>query len=83
MSEGESPRIPGSPGQTGNFRLKSSPSTWLGRVNDEWDRILYQSGRGWKLSTADALLIREVDLEKLAHERNWFSVVGVSEAGRM
>ena len=50
-------------------------------MNDEWDRILYQSGRGWKISTADALLTSEVDLERLARERNWFSVASVAEAG--
>ena len=83
MSKGESLRISGSPGQTEKFRHKSSPSTWLGRVNDEWDRILYQSGRGWKISTADALLTNEVDLERLARERNWFSVASVAEAWGM
>jgi len=36
-----------------------------------------------RLEAQYSLLISEVDLEKLAHERNWFSVVGVSEAGRM
>ena len=83
VSEGESPRISGSPGQTEKLCHKTSPSTGLGQVNDEWDRILYQSGRGWKINTADALLTNEVDLERLARERNWFSVASVAEAGGM
>ena len=41
VSEGESPRFSGSPRQTEKFRRNTSPSTWLGRMNDEWDRILY------------------------------------------
>ena len=47
---------------------------------------LYQSGNGWKINTADevkALLTNEVDLERLARERNWFSVASVAEAGGM
>ena len=83
VSEGESPIISGSPGQTEKFCHKSSPSTWLGQVNDEWDRIFYQSGRGWKINTADALLTNEVDLERLARERNWFSVASLAGAGEM
>ena len=83
MSKGESPRVSGSYEQTGEFRLKSSPSTWLGRVNDDWDHILYKAGRGWKLSPVDALLTSEVDLERLARERNWLSFASVSEAGGM
>jgi len=52
-------------------------------VNDDWDRILYKAGRGWKLSPVDALLTSEVDLERLARERNWLSFASVSEAGGM
>ena len=43
VSEGESPKISKSPGQTEKLRHKTSPTTWLSQVNDEWDRILYQS----------------------------------------
>jgi len=43
VSKGEIPRISGSPGQIEKFRHKTSPTTWLSQVNDEWDRILYQS----------------------------------------
>ena len=46
VSEGESPRISRSPGQTEKLRHRTSPTTWLSQVNDEWDRILYQSGNG-------------------------------------
>ena len=86
VSEGESLRISGSPGQTEKLRHKTSPTTWLGQVNDEWDRILYQSGNGWKINTADevkALLTNEVDLERLARERNWVSIAGLVEAWEM
>ena len=83
VSEGESPRISGSPGQTEKLCHKTSPATRLGQVNDEWDRILYQSGNGWKINIADevkALLTNEVDLERLARERNWISVASLAEA---
>ena len=51
VSEGESPRISGSPGQTEKLRHKTSPTTWLSQVNDECDRILYQFGNDWKINT--------------------------------
>ena len=81
MSEGESPRISGSPGQTEKLRHKTSPSTWLSQVNDEWDRILYQSENDWKINTvsdeAKALLTR------MARERNWISFASLVEAWGM
>ena len=86
MSEGESPRISRSPGQTEKLRHKTSSTTWLGQVNDEWDHILYQSRNGWKINTADevkALLTNEVDLERLARERNLISVASLAEAWGM
>ena len=87
MSEGESPRISGSPGQTEKLRHKTSPTTWISQVNDEWDRILYQSGNDWKINTvsdeAKALLTNGVDLERMARERNWISFASLAEAWRM
>ena len=86
VSEGESPRISGSPGQTEKLCHKTSPATRLGQVNDEWDRILYLAGSGCKINTvntADALLTSEVNLERLARERNWFSVASLAGAGEM
>ena len=83
VSEGESPRISGSPGQTEKLHHKTSPTTWLGQVNVEWDRSLFQPRNGWMIDTADevkALLTNEVDLERLARERNWISVAGLEEA---
>ena len=78
VSEGESPRISGSPGQTEKLRHKTSPTTWLSQVNDEWDRILYQSENDWKINTvsdeAKALLTR------MARERNWISFASLAEA---
>ena len=50
VSEGESSRFSGSPGQTEKLRHKTSPTTWISQVNDEWDRILYQSGNDWKIN---------------------------------
>ena len=78
VSEGESPRISGSPRQTEKLCHKTSPTTWLSQVNDEWDRILYQSENDWKINTvsdeAKALLTR------MARERNWISVTSLAEA---
>ena len=65
---------------------KTSPPTWLGQVNVEWDRSLFQPGNGWMIDTADevkALLTNEVDLERLARERNWVSIAGLVEAWEM
>ena len=81
--EGENPRISGSPGQAEKLCHRTSPTTWLGQVNVEWERILFQPGNGWKINTTDevkALLTNEVDLERLARERNWISVAGLEEA---
>ena len=86
MSEGENPRFSGSPGQAKKLCHKTSPPTWLGQVNVEWDCSLFQPRNGWKINTADevkALLTNEVDLERLARERNWFSVASVAEAWGM
>ena len=87
VSEGESPRISGSPGQTEKLRHKTSPTTWLSQVNDEWDRILYQSGNDWKINTVSdevkALLANRVDLERMARERNWISFASLAEAWGM
>ena len=47
---------------------------------------LFQPGNGWKIDTADevkALLTNEVDLERLARERNWISIAGLAEAWEM
>ena len=86
MSEGENPRFSGSTGQAKKLCHKTSPPTWLGQVNVEWDRSLFQPGNGWMIDTADevkALLTNEVDLERLARERNWVSVAGLVEAWEM
>ena len=83
VSEGESSRIFRSPRQTEKLCHKTSPATRLDQVNDEWDRIIYLAGSGWKINTvntADALLTSEVDLERLARERNWISVASLAEA---
>ena len=55
-------------------------------MNVEWDHSLFQPRNGWKINTADevkALLTNEVDLERLARERNWVSIVGLVEAWEM
>ena len=87
VSEGESPRISGSPGQTEKLRHKTSSTTWLSQVNDEWDRILYQSGNDWKINTVSdevkALLTNGVDQERMARERNWISFASLAEAWGM
>ena len=86
VSQGENPRFSGSPRQAEKLCYKTSPPTWLGQVNVEWDRSLFQPGNGWMIDTADevkALLTNEVDLERLARERNWVSVAGLVEAWEM
>ena len=86
VSEGENPRISGSPGQTEKLCHETSSATWLGQVNVEWDHSLFQPRNGWMIDTADevkALLTNEVDLERLARERNWVSVAGLVEAWEM
>ena len=86
VSEGESSSLSGLPRQTEKHCHKTSPAAGLDQVNDEWDRILYLAGSGWKINsvnTADARLSSEVDLERLVRERNWFSVASFVEAGEM
>ena len=86
VSEGESSSLSGLPRQSEKLCHKTSSAAGLDQVNDEWDRFLYLAGSGWKINTvntADALLTSEVDLERLARERSWFSVASLVEAGEM
>jgi len=87
MSEGESPRISGSPGQAEKLRYKTSPTTWLSQVNDQWERVLYQAGADWKNNAlpdeAKALLANGDDPEKMVRERNWINFSSLAEAWGM
>ena len=87
MSEGESPRISGSPGQAEKLCYKTSPTTWLSQVNDQWEHVLYEAGADWKNNAlpdeAKALLANGDDLEKMVRERNWINFSSLAEAWRM